>query len=189
MSREKSDRRILATQLSELIHILGLKKKEFAAELGISPTHVTDLTKAQADPSPALIKAICFRFKVNEIWLTAGEGATFETEEMGQTLDANPNYFPDMISFAVPPDLDPKVEIMVTQLIDIMLSSDSAVKSALESSLIGFHKAVRKDGQIDDLQKDAQKKDQQIREMRRDIEALKKVLHPHVPDGSEVKER
>jgi len=45
----------------------AVKQKDFAARLGISPGHVTNLKKGN-QPSDSLIKNICRAFEISEGW-------------------------------------------------------------------------------------------------------------------------
>lgn len=61
-------------RLALLIEHLGLKKKEFAQQLKIDQSYVSQLTNGSRTPSDMLISLICQKYGVNEVWLRTGEG-------------------------------------------------------------------------------------------------------------------
>lgn len=64
-----------------------LRKNKFALEIGISPSYVSQIELGKKYPSDHIIKFICFRFNVNEDWLTEGTG---EIHHKTPTLDDIP---------------------------------------------------------------------------------------------------
>ena len=67
-------------RFAELLAALGAKQKVFAASLGISPSHVTELKKG-AKPSALLVTAISCVHGVSRVWLERGEGEMFAPGE------------------------------------------------------------------------------------------------------------
>lgn len=52
---------------------LHMKQDQFAAELGISRTHLSGIENGKDNPSMPLIKLISFKYNINETWLMSGE--------------------------------------------------------------------------------------------------------------------
>lgn len=52
-------------------------QKDFASELGVSQSHISNIEKGTDKPSLTLIKFICTKFEVCEEWLTNNEGSTY----------------------------------------------------------------------------------------------------------------
>lgn len=61
-------------RLKEVRKFLNYNQQEFASELGISRTHVSNMENGNDNPSSTLIKLICMRFNISEDWLNTGEG-------------------------------------------------------------------------------------------------------------------
>ena len=71
---------LFSQRFFKLIWLLGASKKNIAAILGVSPSHITQLTTDKGKgPSPALTKLIAMTFEVSEEWLTGelAEGDIF----------------------------------------------------------------------------------------------------------------
>lgn len=54
-----------------------LKKVQFAADLKIDQSYVTQLIKGRSNPSERLIDDICFKYNVNADWLKYGKGEKY----------------------------------------------------------------------------------------------------------------
>jgi phage repressor protein C with HTH and peptisase S24 domain len=67
----------LSTRLLQAIEQLGLKKNKFADISGISPGYLNDILKGRATPSDRVIKDICEKNSINEIWLRDNKGEMF----------------------------------------------------------------------------------------------------------------
>ena len=50
----------------------GLNQKEFAKKIGLNQTGVSHIEQNGHNVSDSTIKAICYEFKINEIWLRKG---------------------------------------------------------------------------------------------------------------------
>ena len=50
----------------------GLNQKEFAKKIGLTQTGVSHIEQNGHNVSDSTIKAICYEFKINEIWLRKG---------------------------------------------------------------------------------------------------------------------
>ncbi len=69
----------LNARINQLIKALGIKKVNFATQIGVDQSYVTQLTNGRRNPSDRLISSICREFNVNENWLRNGEGEMFNT--------------------------------------------------------------------------------------------------------------
>lgn len=55
----------------------GLSQSDFAEELSISQSHISNIEKDKKGLSISLQKLICYTFNVNENWLLTGEGEKY----------------------------------------------------------------------------------------------------------------
>ncbi len=69
----------ISVRIYELIQALNIKKVRFAERLGVDQSYITKLTAGRGNPSDRLISSICREFNVNENWLRNGEGEMFNT--------------------------------------------------------------------------------------------------------------
>jgi Predicted transcriptional regulator len=65
----------LSDRFKEIRELYGLNQKEFSAQLGISNNHISSIENGKESPSPMLIKLICLRYNIDEMWLTDGIGS------------------------------------------------------------------------------------------------------------------
>ena len=82
----------IGARVSICIDSLGLKKKEFAARLGVSAQYVSQLCSGSTGASDRTIRDICRIFGINEIWLRTGEGGMMkhrtQQEEIAAFVDS-----------------------------------------------------------------------------------------------------
>jgi len=64
-------------RLAELIQELGILKKEFADNIGVSTGNLSDWLSGKTEPSAKPISRISEIYKVNLNWLVAGNGPMF----------------------------------------------------------------------------------------------------------------
>ena len=64
-------------RLRNLREILNLKQNEFANEIGLTTSSISDMERGQAPITERTIIAICSKFKVNEEWLRNGKEPIF----------------------------------------------------------------------------------------------------------------
>ena len=78
-------------RLKELRKALNLTQQAFADAIGVKRNTVATYEIGRNEPIDAVIKLICDRFRVNEIWLRTGEGEMFvelsEDDELQQLID------------------------------------------------------------------------------------------------------
>ncbi len=70
---------MFADRLKKLIEVTGYSMRQFAKELGISPSTFHEYIKGRTPPADLLVR-ICERFNVSESWLLTGEGPMFRQE-------------------------------------------------------------------------------------------------------------
>lgn len=67
----------MGARLSALIEALGVKRVQFAEQIKVDQSYITQLTKGRNIPSDRVISNICDAYNVNEKWLRTGEGEMF----------------------------------------------------------------------------------------------------------------
>ena len=65
------------SRLATLIEELGMKKIEFAEQIKVDQSYVTQLTNGKRKPSVRLVETICIKFNVNKYWLRYGTEPMF----------------------------------------------------------------------------------------------------------------
>lgn len=53
----------------------GFSQEQFAKELGISRTHISNIENGNDNPSSSLLKLLCTKFNIEEQWIVEGIGA------------------------------------------------------------------------------------------------------------------
>lgn len=76
--------------LTAAIEALGVKKKVFAENSGISQGYLSDILKGRTTPSDRVIKNICSGNSLNESWLKTGTGEMLATATTGQEQKKSP---------------------------------------------------------------------------------------------------
>lgn len=67
----------IGERIAQIIEAKKLKRVQFADELCIDQSYVTQLTTGRRNPSNRLLMSICEKYNVNETWLRTGEGEMF----------------------------------------------------------------------------------------------------------------
>ena len=67
----------IGERIAQIIETKKLKRVQFADELCIDQSYVTQLTTGRRNPSNRLLMSICEKYNVNETWLRTGEGEMF----------------------------------------------------------------------------------------------------------------
>lgn len=62
-------------RIREVRKMLKMNQNQFAKELGVSRTHVSNMENGNDNPSSSLIKLLCVRFNIDETWLVEGIGS------------------------------------------------------------------------------------------------------------------
>jgi repressor LexA len=71
-------------RIKEFRQSKGLTQKEFAASLGIVQGFLSGIEQEKKSPSDTLLIALCNLYKINEEWLTAGEGEMYRASNRGE---------------------------------------------------------------------------------------------------------
>lgn len=82
-------------RLKELRLALGLKQKDIAEKIGVTPTTISRLEKGEREISRQQQVSICYAFNVNEEWLRTGEGSMFVEIDEEEALAA---WFGDLLN-------------------------------------------------------------------------------------------
>lgn len=65
------------SRLKDIRKALKMTQAEFSAELGISRSNLASIETGAVIPTEMLIRLICSKYGVDEIWLRTGEGDMF----------------------------------------------------------------------------------------------------------------
>lgn len=76
----------IAERLTNLINTLGIRKTQFAQDLGITQSSVSTMCSGKSNPSSQTLAAICRIYHVNEKWLRSGEGEMFLPRTKGTEM-------------------------------------------------------------------------------------------------------
>lgn len=76
-------------RFKEIINAIGLKNKELAKELGVTPAAVSDIVNGRVKKiSGSLLIILEIKYKVNPTWLLTGEGKMFIPKSSSVTKGA-----------------------------------------------------------------------------------------------------
>lgn len=75
-------------RIEKLIKALDIKRVDFAKQLKISPSFVSDMCSGKGKPSDRTILDICQKFSVSERWLRTGEGEMFIPKDDGDEISS-----------------------------------------------------------------------------------------------------
>jgi len=64
-------------RIAQIINALNLKRSDFAAGIGVTPSAISHLCSGNIEPSSRTISDICRVYSVNEAWLRTGVGEMF----------------------------------------------------------------------------------------------------------------
>lgn len=67
----------IGSRIARIIEANGLKKVQFASDLNIDQSYVTQLVADRRVPSVRLIESICSTYSINRKWLETGEGEMY----------------------------------------------------------------------------------------------------------------
>jgi len=66
-------------RMGKIRKTLKYNQADFANELGVSRSHISNMEKGNDNPSMPLLKLICIKFRINEDWMINGKGEPFLT--------------------------------------------------------------------------------------------------------------
>lgn len=78
----------ISERISFCIEHFGLKRNEFAKQLGLSSPFVSELCSGRKVPSDRTIADICRVYNVDEVWLRTGVGKPFAEKSRRDAIDA-----------------------------------------------------------------------------------------------------
>jgi len=105
---------VFADRFKKLLKALDLSMRQFAKEIGVSPSTFYEYMKGRTPPADIIVR-ICKRFNVSERWLLTGEGEMFLEKEKPE---ASPKAQPEDLS----PELQKALSHPTIRNIAIMLS-------------------------------------------------------------------
>jgi transcriptional regulator with XRE-family HTH domain len=142
----------LGKRIREFRESKGLKVAHFAAKVGVSGGTLSDIENENTSPHAETLEKLIRNTDIDPAWL-------FEKETWpGQTRDRVTGYKFDLA--AVPYES----RELVNAVVEIMASEDETTKAALKMNVAAFKEAVYNKGEV--------------KALRRDLEAIKKVLNP-----------
>lgn len=65
----------ISDRIREVRKLMKMNQNQFAKELGVSRTHISNMENGNDNPSSSLIKLLCVRFNIDETWLVEGIGS------------------------------------------------------------------------------------------------------------------
>jgi transcriptional regulator with XRE-family HTH domain len=71
----------ISDKITAIREAKGLNKKEFAAEIHVSPGYVSDIEKGNKEPSDSLLDLIMEKWDVSEEWWETEDGPMFKEKE------------------------------------------------------------------------------------------------------------
>lgn len=67
----------MTNRIKAVREVLRLSQREFGEKLGVSRDVISNIEYGRVPPKELLLRHICQLYKVNEHWLTTGEGEMF----------------------------------------------------------------------------------------------------------------
>lgn len=65
----------IGDRIKKVRQIVKKNQKNFAEDLGLSQSHISNIEKGNDKPSMTLIKLICLKYEISEEWLLYGQGS------------------------------------------------------------------------------------------------------------------
>lgn len=78
----------IGERIALIIEAKNLKKVQFAADLQIDQSYVTQLVNGRRNPSKRLLETICIHYNVDQFWLETGEGEMFIEPSRAEELSS-----------------------------------------------------------------------------------------------------
>jgi transcriptional regulator with XRE-family HTH domain len=151
-------KKIFGDRIRTIRQHLKIAQNIFAEELKTSAGYISEIESGKTNPGIDLMEALKNVYHVNINWLLTGIGGMFETSHISEyegVAEQIGNYEPD-------------IDQLLKAAEDILRSDNETVKSALKSNIIAFHYTV--------------KCDKEIKILKRDVDAMKKILNPGAPN-------
>ena len=78
----------MVDRIKSVREALNLSQREFGEKLGVSRDVISNIEYGRVQPKPLVLQHLCQMYKVNEYWLSTGEGEMFdERPELDDKLD------------------------------------------------------------------------------------------------------
>jgi len=159
-SKKLADERkkIFGNRLKEIRNYLGLAQNTFAEQINASAGFISEIENGLKMPGTDILASLKQNLHVNINWFITGIGDMFET-----------SYAPEAEGVAEPVESYAQdIKDLLKAAADILRSDNETIKSALKSNIIAFHYTV--------------KCDKEIKTLKRDVDAMKKILNPGAPN-------
>jgi len=153
-------------RIKTYVEAKGIKFNKFAEITGIPQGSVSDIKNGKRDPGSKIIAKIILNTDINANWLFTGEGPMTRprTEQQGGE---------QLKKQILASETDPELTTMIKNVKAVMASKNKFLKAALRANLIAFESALKDNEKMENLE--------------RDMQALKKIIHP-VDPGTDTKE-
>jgi transcriptional regulator with XRE-family HTH domain len=158
---------MIAHNIRLLRQHFDMRQEDFAAQLKISRSFLSQVESGRYPPSELLIEQIMFKFNVNREWLEKGRGEMFQEARDERTelkgINETPANYISTVNVAVPRELEGNIRTML----EILTSDNKILKDALVNDLRAFKEALN--GVV------------KTEELKRRIEALEEKVNPMDP--------
>ena len=84
----------IGNRIAKIIEAKGIKKVQFASQINVDQSYISQLTSGKKTPSDRTVADICREFNVSESWLRTGEGEMFVEKTESEELAA---FFGDLL--------------------------------------------------------------------------------------------
>jgi len=84
----------IGNRIAKIIEAKGIKKVQFASQINVDQSYISQLTSGKKTPSDRTVADICREFNVSESWIRTGEGEMFVEKTESEELAA---FFGDLL--------------------------------------------------------------------------------------------
>lgn len=121
----------------------GLKAKDFAHIIGISPGSYSEIKNGKTSPRADTLEKIIRNTEIDAHWLLTGEGPMIRStgDETAEKV---------LTGYKATHSLKPEVQLLVSDLLDILESDDVVMKTAIASSIKAFKESVSRKAKLDE---------------------------------------
>jgi transcriptional regulator with XRE-family HTH domain len=119
---------MIGERIRTIIQAKGLKQRELASLIGVSPNYMSEIISGKKDPSDLVLNLISDRCAINLDWLTEGKGEMWaQPQERRQIRETIP----------------PSSKKFIDAVIEILEKGDKETVAALKANIRAFLKATR----------------------------------------------
>lgn len=122
-------------RVKEIRKSLSLTLEKFGERLGVGKTAISKIEKNENNLTEQTAKAICREFNVNYIWLTTGEGETFDLPE-----DEEAAYVSELLE-----DIDNPLYDLIKSIMKTYSESGEKEKTVLKSFANNLLENIKKE--------------------------------------------